>query len=88
VQARIEQNQSERIRLYHEIEEQFFGYEGEMPIAPLYLSTSYIAVHNWLNYTPSLWGGITGMIGYLIKTHSKKQGVNQPPTHPESTDPY
>ncbi|MFW6096972.1 MAG: peptide ABC transporter substrate-binding protein [Chloroflexota bacterium] len=48
VAAREETNARRRQELYRQIEESFFGPQGEMPIAPLYLRTVYRARHNWL----------------------------------------
>lgn len=48
VAAREETDVERRRELYREIEERFFGAEGEMPIAPLYLRMTYQARHDWL----------------------------------------
>ena len=59
-QAAAETNQSRRAELYHQIEEAFFGPEGEFPIAPIYLRTSYILVKSWYtgpHQTDGLFGG-------------------------------
>ena len=57
VEAREEQDQSRRIELYREIEEQLFGPEGEMPMMPIFLSIAYQAKHSWYEFTPALFGG-------------------------------
>jgi oligopeptide transport system substrate-binding protein len=57
VQARTEPDPEVRAQLYAEIEEAFFGYEGEFPMAPLYVRIAFVARHSWLTRTPSLFGG-------------------------------
>lgn len=57
VEAREEADPNRRIELYAQIEEAFFGPEGEFPFAPLYLRIAYLAQHNWYDYTPALFGG-------------------------------
>ena len=57
VQAREEPDPEVRIELYRQIEENFFGPEGEMPIAPLYVRIAYQARHSWLTGDISLFGG-------------------------------
>ena len=52
VEAREEPDPERRIALYRQIEEGFFGPEGEMPIAPLLQSAGYVAVHSWLDTGP------------------------------------
>ncbi|GIK64791.1 MAG: ABC transporter substrate-binding protein [Chloroflexota bacterium] len=42
---------AERTRLYAEIEEAFFGQDGEMPIAPLFQRMTFVMVQDW--YTGS-----------------------------------
>lgn len=46
-QAARETNAQTRDELYAEIEEAFFGEEGEFPIAPIYLRSSYNLVKPW-----------------------------------------
>ncbi|MCI0713467.1 MAG: peptide ABC transporter substrate-binding protein [Chloroflexi bacterium] len=49
-----------REQLYHDIEEGFFGPDGEHPIAPLYMRTSFILVKPWYTgafETDGLFGG-------------------------------
>lgn len=57
VEAREEPDPNRRIELYAQIEEAFFGAEGEFPFAPLFLRIAYLAQHNWFDYTPALFGG-------------------------------
>lgn len=55
--ARLESDQALRQEMYREIEEMFFGEEGEFPFVPLYLRIQYVAVHTWLDRVPALFGG-------------------------------
>lgn len=57
VQAREETDPAVRAELYRQIEEGFFGPEGEMPIAPLMVRINYVGVHSWLERIPALFGG-------------------------------
>jgi len=57
VQARESTDPAERVALYAEIEDAFFGYEGETPFMPLYVRIAFQATHSWLDYTPALFGG-------------------------------
>jgi oligopeptide transport system substrate-binding protein len=52
VEAREEPESERRIKLYHQIEEGFFGPEGEMPFAPTCTTVGYSAVHLWLDPGP------------------------------------
>lgn len=47
----------QRITLYRQVENQFFGEGGQFPIIPLYVRGNYVLVQNWLSYTPALSGG-------------------------------
>jgi oligopeptide transport system substrate-binding protein len=57
VQARQESDPQRRIELYRQIEELFFGPEGEMPIFPIALRTHRVARHTWLDHSPVPFGG-------------------------------
>ena len=57
VQAREESDPATRVQLYREIEDDFFGPEGEMPFFPVYLHIAYQAEHSWFQWTPGLFGG-------------------------------
>ena len=57
VEAREESDQARRIELYAEIEEAFFGPEGEVPMMPIFLRIGFVAVHSWYDFTPALFGG-------------------------------
>ena len=56
-QARQSTDPAERTALYPEIEEGFFGPEGEVPFAPLYVRIAFVAEHSWIERTPALFGG-------------------------------
>jgi oligopeptide transport system substrate-binding protein len=47
----------ERQQLYRQIEREFFGQDGIMPVAPLYAQGQRLAVQSWLSYTPAAFGG-------------------------------
>lgn len=57
VQAREESDPDVRVQLYREIEDEFFGENGEFPFAPLFLRIAYTARHTWVDRIPSLFGG-------------------------------
>lgn len=48
---------AERVLAYREIEDMFFGGEGVMPLAPLYVRGEEVLVQSWLNFAPALFGG-------------------------------
>jgi hypothetical protein len=49
VQARREIDLSDRVDLYHKIEEAFFGREGTFPVMPLYSKYQYFGIREWLD---------------------------------------
>jgi ABC-type oligopeptide transport system substrate-binding subunit len=55
--ARQESDPERRVQLYHQIEELFFGPEGEMPIFPIMVRVGHVARHAWLDQTPAPFGG-------------------------------
>jgi oligopeptide transport system substrate-binding protein len=57
VQAREEADPQTRIELYSQIEEMFFGQDGEVPFFPIYVRIQYQAVHDWLDKVEALFGG-------------------------------
>jgi len=57
VEAREESDPATRVQLYAEIEEAFFGPEGETPFFPIFLRIQYYAQHSWYQRTPALFGG-------------------------------
>jgi oligopeptide transport system substrate-binding protein len=56
IQAREETASPDRITLYRQIEEAFFGYEGTFPIAPLFSRFIHAANHAWLDRVQSVYG--------------------------------
>lgn len=54
VEAAEEPDIDRRDRLYRQIEEAFFGPQGEMPIAPLTMGVYYMAVQPWVEQTPAI----------------------------------
>jgi oligopeptide transport system substrate-binding protein len=56
VQAREETASADRIALYRQIEEAFFGYDGTFPIAPIFSGIRYAANHAWLTRVQSVFG--------------------------------
>jgi oligopeptide transport system substrate-binding protein len=52
VEAREEPDPERRIALYRQIEEGFFGPEGEMPFIPICTRMLYFAKHSWLDKGP------------------------------------
>ena len=56
-EARFEGDPEVRKELYAEIEEAFFGPEGEYPFFPIFLRIAYTAEHSWLDKTEALFGG-------------------------------
>lgn len=57
VQAREEADPAVRQQLYRQVEENFFGPEGETPFAPIYLRIFYQARHSWVDRIYALFGG-------------------------------
>lgn len=57
VEARLEQDPDTRAELYRQIEEAFFGPEGEFPIFPIHARINFVGQHSWLTYTLALFGG-------------------------------
>jgi oligopeptide transport system substrate-binding protein len=57
VAAREESDPDKRIEMYRQIEEMFFGYEGEIPFFPQYVRIAFVAEHSWLDRIPALFGG-------------------------------
>ena len=49
VEAREESDSQRRIELYREIEDMFFGSEGEIPFFPIYLEIEFVAVQDWVD---------------------------------------
>jgi hypothetical protein len=43
--------------MYRQIEEDFFGKDGEMPFMPQFVRIAYVAQHSWLTAQRALFGG-------------------------------
>lgn len=56
-EARVETDPARRVELYAQVEELFFGPEGEFPFAPIFLRIAYVAQHSWYSNIPALFGG-------------------------------
>jgi len=57
IQAREESDPDTRIALYRQIEENFFGPEGEVPFFPIFVRIAFVARHSWFDRTDALFGG-------------------------------
>jgi oligopeptide transport system substrate-binding protein len=56
-EARFETDPEKRKELYYQVEDMFFGPEGEVPFFPIFLRIQYVAQHSWVDRIPSLFGG-------------------------------
>ena len=56
-QARFEPDPEVRKELYRQIEDMYFGYEGEIPFFPIYVEIEIQAEHSWLERNMALFGG-------------------------------
>jgi oligopeptide transport system substrate-binding protein len=57
VAAREESDPEKRIEMYRQIEEMFFGDEGEVPFFPIYVRIAFVGEHSWLDHPFALFGG-------------------------------
>jgi len=57
VKAREETDPDKRVEMYRQIEEDFFGKDGEMPFMPQFVRIAYVAQHSWLTAQRALFGG-------------------------------
>jgi len=57
VQAREEIDPDTRVELYRQIEEMFFGQDGEVPFIPIYERVQFRAEHPWYEQIYSVLGG-------------------------------
>jgi oligopeptide transport system substrate-binding protein len=57
VEARREPDPLVRMEMYRQIEELFFGPEGEVPFFPIYVRIAFIARHDWMQRDVALFGG-------------------------------
>lgn len=49
---------AERSSLYRQVEGQFFGENGQFPIAPLYIRARFMVTHDWVDvFSPVTFGG-------------------------------
>jgi oligopeptide transport system substrate-binding protein len=76
VQAREESDPAKRIELYAQIEENFFGPEGEVPMFPIFVRIAYVAQHSWYQNVPALFGG-NQWYNYTIDWDAKKAAQGQ-----------
>ncbi len=75
VEAREESDPARRIELYAQIEEMFFGPEGEYPFFPIFVRIAFQGVHSWYDYTPALFGG-NQWYNYSIDWEAKQAAQN------------
>ena len=75
VEAREETDPERRIELYAQIEEAFFGPEGEYPFFPIFVRIAFVGVHSWYDYAPALFGG-DQWYNYSIDWEAKTAAAN------------
>lgn len=56
-EARFEPDPEKRKELYREIEDMYFGYEGEIPFFPIFVEIETLAEHAWVDRDMALFGG-------------------------------
>lgn len=56
-EARFEPDPEKRKELYRQIEDMYFGYDGEVPFFPIYVEIAYSAEHTWVDRVRALFGG-------------------------------
>jgi oligopeptide transport system substrate-binding protein len=71
LQAQNEINPDERSALYSQIEEDFFGIEGEFPVAPIYIRVDSYAVRPWIEPSIDL-SHYTAFYKWKMDTNAKK----------------
>jgi oligopeptide transport system substrate-binding protein len=76
LEAREEADPDARVGLYRQIEEDFFGSEGEYPFFPVYLRIQYAANQPWLDRTPALFGG-QQWYNWSIDWEAKQAGLTE-----------
>ena len=57
VAAREDPDPQQRVELYRQIEELFFGTQGEIPFIPVSVRTYFSARHTWITRTKAPFGG-------------------------------
>lgn len=76
-QAREEYRPAERIQLYHQIEEDFFGRDGSFPVAPLYTKITYYATSSWVDMNVGQYAGMIDWTGIKIDMDAKEQALKE-----------
>jgi oligopeptide transport system substrate-binding protein len=76
VQAREESDPETRIALYRQIEENFFGPEGEIPMFPIFVRIAFVARHSWFEKTDALFGG-QQWYNYTVDNDAKQAARGQ-----------
>ena len=56
-EARYESDPEVRKQMYRDIEDAYFGYEGDFPFIPIFLRIAFTAEHSWLERDLALFGG-------------------------------
>jgi hypothetical protein len=56
-EARYESDPEVRKQMYADIEDAYFGYEGDFPFIPIFLRIAFTAEHSWLERDLALFGG-------------------------------
>jgi oligopeptide transport system substrate-binding protein len=56
-EARYESDPEVRKQMYRDIEDAYFGYEGDFPFIPIFLRIAFTAEHSWLDRDIALFGG-------------------------------
>ncbi len=56
-EARYESDPEVRKQMYRDIEDAYFGYEGDFPFIPIFLRIAFTAEHSWLSRDLALFGG-------------------------------
>lgn len=77
VQARETLDPERRIALYREIEERFFGREGEFPIAPIFSDLFFTAEHAWVDSPPQQVAAGTGWYDIIIDQQAQLMARNR-----------
>jgi oligopeptide transport system substrate-binding protein len=57
VEAREELDPARRIELYRQVEDMFFGENGEFPFFTIYVRVVFVALQPWVDRIPALFGG-------------------------------
>jgi ABC-type oligopeptide transport system substrate-binding subunit len=76
LQARQETAAADRIELYRQIEQAFFGYDGTYPIAPLYAPAQYVANQHWLERTQSIFN-LEEYMDWSVDMQAKQEALGR-----------